>query len=59
MNEELLLLKVLEGACAQARRSGTAATAKVAIRYEERFAKEREKLVAKLADEAQTEPAAA
>ena len=59
MNEELRLLKVLEGACAQARRSGTAATARVALKYEERFAKEREKLAAKLAEEAQSAPAAA
>lgn len=34
-DEEIQLLRVLIGACAAARRSGTAATAKVAIRYEE------------------------
>ena len=59
MNEERQLLKVLEGACALARRNGTAATARVALRYEERFAREAERLEAKLAEEAQTESAAA
>ena len=53
MNEELQLLKVLEGACALARKNGTAATARVALRYEERFMKEREKLEAKQAEDAQ------
>ncbi len=42
------LLKVLASTCAQVRRMGTAATAKVAIRYEERYLKEQDKLAAKI-----------
>ncbi len=49
LHEELTLLRVLAGACAQARRMGSATTAKVALRYEERFLKEADKLAARIA----------
>lgn len=51
LQEELNLLKVLAGACAQVRRMGSAVTAKVAIRWEERLLKDQDKLAAKLAEE--------
>lgn len=51
LQEELNLLKVLAGACAQVRRMGSAVTAKVAIRWEERLLKDQDKLAAKLAAE--------
>lgn len=50
LQEELNLLKVLAGACAQVRRMGSAVTAKVAIRWEERLLKDQDKLAAKLAE---------
>lgn len=51
LQEEMNLLKVLAGACAQVRRMGSAVTAKVAIRWEERLLKDQDKLAAKLAAE--------
>lgn len=51
LQEELNLLKVLAGACAQVRRMGSAVTAKVAIRWEERLLKDQDKLAAKLAEQ--------
>lgn len=50
LQEELNLLKVLAGACAQVRRMGSALTAKVALRWEEDLLKKQDKVAAKLAE---------
>ncbi len=44
LQEELNLLKVLAGACANARRMGSAITAEVAIRWEKDLLKKQAKL---------------
>ena len=45
---ELELLKVLRGACEQARRLGSAAVARVALKYEERYSAQISKLEAEV-----------
>mgnify|MGYP000901848663 CR=1 FL=1 len=56
---EIHLLEVLKGACEQARRLGNAAVAKAAIRWEQRFGAQLEKLDADSGAPTEPETAAA